>query len=93
MKCQNLFPGDSLHVMSKPVFWENKKNISKCFLLKFLPKVPCVYVFQSAYSISADCRVLRVIGLWTFTFSNQKLLIFSKHILWVLIRSALLRRF
>ena len=30
--------GDNLHVMSKLVFWENKKNILKC-LLKFLPRV------------------------------------------------------
>ena len=28
--------GDNLHEMSKPVFWENKKNISKYHLLKFL---------------------------------------------------------
>ena len=31
--------GDNLHAMSNPVFWENKKNISKCRLLKFLPRV------------------------------------------------------
>ena len=32
--------GDNLHKMSKPFFWEkNKKNISKCCLLKFLPRV------------------------------------------------------
>ena len=30
--------GDNLHVMSKPVSGENKKNILKC-LLKFLPRV------------------------------------------------------
>ena len=31
--------GDNLHEI-KPIFWEkNKKNISKCHLLKFLPSV------------------------------------------------------
>ena len=28
--------GDNLHEMSNPVFWENKKNISKCHLQKNL---------------------------------------------------------
>ena len=27
--------GDNLHEMSKPDFWENKKNILKCCLLNF----------------------------------------------------------
>ena len=36
--------GDNLHAMSNPVFWENKKNISKCRLLKFLPRVLSVKV-------------------------------------------------
>ena len=31
MKCQNLFPGDNFHLMSKPVFWENKKKYFKVF--------------------------------------------------------------
>ena len=31
--------GDNLHKMSKPVFWENKKNILICCLLKILPRV------------------------------------------------------
>ena len=33
--------GDSLHEMSKPIFWKKKKknNISKCCLLNFLPSV------------------------------------------------------
>ena len=30
--------GDNLHEMSNPVFWENKKNILKCRLLKFYPE-------------------------------------------------------
>ena len=30
--------GEHLHEMSNPVFWVNKKNISKC-LLKILPGV------------------------------------------------------
>ena len=31
---------DNLHGMSNPVFWEkNKKNISKGWLLKILPRV------------------------------------------------------
>ena len=29
----------SLHDMSKPIFWLNKKNILKCGLLKFLPSM------------------------------------------------------
>ena len=31
--------GDNLHEMSKLVFWEKKKNISICCLLKILPRV------------------------------------------------------
>ena len=31
--------GDSLHKMSNPVFWEKSENISKCCLLKILPRV------------------------------------------------------
>ena len=28
---------DNLHEMSKPVFWENKKNIKICRLMKIIP--------------------------------------------------------
>ena len=31
--------GDNLHEMSKPVFWEKQENISKCRLLKILPRI------------------------------------------------------
>ena len=31
--------GDNLPEMSNPIFWENKKNISKCHLLKILVRV------------------------------------------------------
>ena len=37
--------GDNLHEMSNPVFWEIKKNISKCRLLKFLLRVLSVNKF------------------------------------------------
>ena len=48
--------GDNLHEMSYPVFWENKKNISKYRLLKILPRVLSVrykavtdkWLFESA---------------------------------------------
>ena len=36
---QTVSIGDNLHEMSKPVLWENKKNISVCRLLKILPRV------------------------------------------------------
>ena len=31
--------GENLHEMSKSVFWENRKNISTCHLLKILPSM------------------------------------------------------
>ena len=31
--------GDNLHEMSNPVFWEEQENISKCRLLRTLPRV------------------------------------------------------
>ena len=30
---------DNLRDMQKPIFWKNKKNISKCHLLTFLPRM------------------------------------------------------
>ena len=37
---QTAFYGDSLHEMSNPIFLEkNKKNISKCRLLRILPSM------------------------------------------------------
>ena len=30
---------DNVHEKSKPVFWENKENVSKFILLKFLPSI------------------------------------------------------
>ena len=36
---QTVSSEDSLHEISKPVFWENKKNILKCCLLKFWPSM------------------------------------------------------
>ena len=37
---QIVFSGDNLHKVSKPIFWKKKKkNISKCRLVKFLPRV------------------------------------------------------
>ena len=30
---------DNLHEMSDPISWKNKKNVSKCCLLKFLPSM------------------------------------------------------
>ena len=31
-----------MHEMSKPIFWQNKINISKCCLMKFLPSMLCI---------------------------------------------------
>ena len=42
MKYQIVFSGDNMHEMSNPVFWENKKNTSKCHLLKILTRVRSV---------------------------------------------------
>ena len=39
--------GDNLHEMSNPVFWENKKNLPKCCLLKILPRVLSVNFYHS----------------------------------------------
>ena len=36
--------GDSLHEMSKPILGKNKKNISKYYLLKFLPCMLYIYI-------------------------------------------------
>ena len=38
-RLQDLTFGDNLHEMAYAVFWENKKNIPKCRLLKILPRV------------------------------------------------------
>ena len=35
----NVSIGDHLHEMSKPLFWENRENISVCSMMNFLPKV------------------------------------------------------
>ena len=37
---------DSLHEMSKPVFWEKLKNIWKCYLLKILLRVLSINIDQ-----------------------------------------------
>ena len=42
--------GEKLHEMYKPIFWENKKYISKCCLLKFLPRMLSVKTNQWLYS-------------------------------------------
>ena len=39
MSCKYISIEDNLHERPKAVFWKNKKNISKCHLLKFLPRV------------------------------------------------------
>ena len=33
---------DNLHEMSNPIFWDSRKNISKCYLLNFLPSMLCI---------------------------------------------------
>ena len=41
---QIVFLGDEFHEVSNPIFFENKQNISKCRLLKFLPSMQSVKV-------------------------------------------------
>ena len=33
---------DNLHEMSTPIFWDSRKNISKYYLLNFLPSILCI---------------------------------------------------
>ena len=44
--------GDNLHEMSKHVFWENKKNVSICRLLKILPSMLSVKHQKPGFLIS-----------------------------------------
>ena len=55
--------GDNLHVMSNPVFWENKKNISMSpAVFFFLPRVLTVKVLVT---IEAD-DILKYIYIYTW---------------------------
>ena len=51
--------GDSLHEMSNPVSGKSKKNISKCHLLKILPRMLSVEVRPVfAWHIPSDSDLL-----------------------------------
>ena len=39
---QIVSPGDNMHQVSDPILKENKQNISKCCLLKFLPSMQSI---------------------------------------------------
>ena len=47
-----------MHEMCNPVFWENKKNpaISKCYLLKILPRVLSLKVLHGSCVFYSDDR-------------------------------------
>ena len=47
--------GDSLHKVSKPIFWKTKKNILKCPVLKFLPWVLSTKGWQDWYRNFSIC--------------------------------------
>ena len=53
--------------MSNPVFWENKKkNISKCRLLKILPRVLCIrYNRNKLFTIHVSDLSLPLTGLFS----------------------------
>ena len=42
--------GDNLHEVSNPISRKNKKIISKCRLLKFLPSLQCVKTTEETNS-------------------------------------------
>ena len=52
--------GANLHEMSKAFSWKNKKNISKCCLLKFLPHMLSLQwsTFTTRWANSADKKVM-----------------------------------
>ena len=62
MKCQIV---DNLHEMSKPVFWEKKKNISICRMLKIVPRGIGVKQFRPCHP-RFQCLVSRSL-LLTYT--------------------------
>ena len=67
--------GDNLHEMLNPVFWENYKNISKCCLLKSLPKVLSVKVLITTL---ADFILIFFSFFYVFLkFSEQTKLVIS----------------
>ena len=57
--------GDSMHELSNPVFWKrnNKKNISKCFVLKFLPRVQSVKPMQLIGSAAKTDQIMQMCKL------------------------------
>ena len=72
----------NLHEMSKPVYWENKKNIAKCCLLKILPRVLSVKVYMvmkishKSRKIFSENQILQ--GMQSLKV-NQNGLIFNKN--------------
>ena len=61
MECQILFLG------------ENKKNISKCHLLKFVPSMLCVKVLV----LAADKKSIWKIVFFAKTYSNMDIYMYS----------------
>ena len=58
--------GDNLHEMSNSVFWENKKNISICRLLKFLRNL----LPQEGY-LSVPCKVVPTLNIYLIYLSTE----------------------
>ena len=58
---QTVSIGDSLHEMSNPVYGENKKNISKCCLLKILLRVLS----------DSRSRLFLILNQWDFIYKDS----------------------
>ena len=57
--------GDNLHEISNPSFWDNKKIISKCFLLKLLPNMLSINTLWCLILDDAVCYgpILEMLGI------------------------------
>ena len=73
MKCQNLFSG------------KDKKNISKCRLLKILPRVLCIndtdqlYLLSVSSAVITSCNILHISPRKLIFKVNGYTLRFSHH--------------
>ena len=72
----NVSQRDNLHEISKPIFWENKKNVSKYGMLKFYPacrlyaKIPKIH---SEYFFWDRTRTLLIQHFKVLTISFSEL--------------------